>query len=147
MNQTITFTPQQLLTAVLFMCGAIVSVAAAAAVVIKLFTKIKAPNQEQNKKLAKHDEKLQEIDRTLISHGKAINDIDRIKLDIDDLGKRIDRHDEFFENDKKHFELLDEGNRVLQQAILALLTHALDGNNTEPLKAAKTSLEQYLINR
>ena len=50
-------------------------------------------------------------------------------------------------NDKKAIGEIEEGNRVTQTAILALLSHAIDGNNTEELRKAKTSLNDYLIRK
>ena len=44
-------------------------------------------------------------------------------------------------------ESIEEGNKVTQKALLALLAHALDGNNTAQLQDAKEGLQQYLINR
>lgn len=50
-------------------------------------------------------------------------------------------------NDNTHLSSIDEGNRVTQRALLALLDHGIDGNNTKQMKDAKESLESYLINR
>lgn len=46
-----------------------------------------------------------------------------------------------------HFEAIDEGSRVMQKALLALLAHGIDGNNTEQMQRAKEDLETHLINR
>lgn len=50
-------------------------------------------------------------------------------------------------NGNNHFDSIDEGNRVTQQALLALLAHGLDGNAVEQMKDAKKALEAHLINR
>ncbi len=42
---------------------------------------------------------------------------------------------------------IDESNRVTQRAILALLDHGIDGNNTDQMKHAKEELQNHLINR
>jgi hypothetical protein len=49
--------------------------------------------------------------------------------------------------DNARFEGLDDGNRVTQRALLALLAHGIDGNNTEQMQSAKEELQNYLINR
>lgn len=46
-----------------------------------------------------------------------------------------------------HFEAIDEGNRVTQRALLALLSHGIDGNNVAQMERAKADLETHLINR
>lgn len=42
---------------------------------------------------------------------------------------------------------LEKGNVVTQEAILALLSHAIDGNNTDGLKKAKDNLQTYLTHK
>lgn len=53
----------------------------------------------------------------------------------------------FLAQDKKRLDVLDDGNRVTQRALLALLGHGLDGNNQKQMLEAKEGLERYLINR
>ena len=53
----------------------------------------------------------------------------------------------FLANDKKRLDSLEEGNRVTQRALIALLGHGLDGNNQKEMATAKANLESYLINR
>jgi hypothetical protein len=49
--------------------------------------------------------------------------------------------------DHARFESLDQGNRVTQRALLALLDHGIDGNNIEQMQHAKEELQNHLINR
>jgi hypothetical protein len=48
---------------------------------------------------------------------------------------------------KDRLEAIEEGDRVSQVALLALLDHGLDGNNKEQMQAAKQKLQAHLINR
>lgn len=66
---------------------------------------------------------------------------------LDNIELRLEKHDEFFRRDLKRFEGLEEGNRVTQRAILALLSHSIDGNEIGELKEAKKELQEYLIKR
>lgn len=50
-------------------------------------------------------------------------------------------------NGNNHFDSIDEGNRVTQKALLALLAHGIDGNNVKQMEEAKHDLETHLINR
>ena len=50
-------------------------------------------------------------------------------------------------NDKRHLDAIDESNRVTQVALLALLDHGIDGNNTKQMQHAKEELQNHLINR
>lgn len=45
------------------------------------------------------------------------------------------------------FDQSEDGNRVTQRAILALLDHGLDGNNIEQMQSAKVELQNYLIKK
>ena len=51
------------------------------------------------------------------------------------------------ENYDKRITDIEKGNKVTQKAILALLEHSIDGNNTDGLKRAKDELSQYLVDR
>ena len=66
---------------------------------------------------------------------------------IEAVEKKQEQHDEYFNRDLKRIEILEEGNRVTQKALLALMSHALDGNDVERLRKAKDDLNEYLINR
>lgn len=112
----ISFTPGELVAGILWVCGTITAVAAAATVIVKLITKAKAPEKEQN---------------------------DRINA----LEKKVDKFAEMFDNDNKRLKALEDGNRVTQEALLALLGHAKNGQNTEQIVKAENDLKQYLINR
>lgn len=49
--------------------------------------------------------------------------------------------------DNDRLEGIEEGNRVSQRALLALLNHGIDGNNIEQMQHAKDLLQNHLINR
>ena len=66
---------------------------------------------------------------------------------IEKLEKKVEKHDQFFENDNQRLKALEEGNIITQQAILALLSHAINGNDVDSLKSAKNDLERYLISK
>lgn len=111
-DTAITFT----LSDVLWICGAVCTIAAAAAVFAKALAKAQEPEAVQNQRL-------------------------------DALEKKVDKFAEFFDRDKRRLDSLDEGNRVTQQALLALMSHAINGNDIEKLSRAKDDLESYLINK
>lgn len=66
---------------------------------------------------------------------------------LDAIEDRLEKHDELLKKDLQHLEGVDEANRVTQRAILALLSHGIDGNDIEELKKAKKELQEYLIER
>lgn len=46
-----------------------------------------------------------------------------------------------------HFREIDEGNRITQKAILALMKHAINGNDIDYLRDEEKKLEEYLVNK
>lgn len=69
---------------------------------------------------------------------KSPNTIQNHRLDV--LEKKMEQ----VEQSQKS---TDDGNKVMYKAILALLSHGIDGNSVEPMREAKQDLEKYLINK
>lgn len=66
---------------------------------------------------------------------------------IDKLEKEMEKFKQFFENDNRRLKKLEDGNIVTQQALLALLSHAINGNDVDSLRKAKSDLEKYLMGK
>ena len=47
----------------------------------------------------------------------------------------------------QHFQKLDEANEAQLEALLAMLSHEISGNDFEKLKEARRKLEKYLISK
>ena len=76
---------------------------------------------------------------------KAPNEQQNKRLDALEEWKR--GVDEKLLNDNKHLTAIDEGARVTQRALIALLEHGIDGNNIKQMQDAKAELQNHLINR
>lgn len=76
---------------------------------------------------------------------KRVSDIEK-KLDYE-MKAVFESYELRFKNDKTRLDAIEEGNRVTQKALRALLKHSIDGNNTEGLIKAETELSEYLIER
>lgn len=123
MDNSITFTPAQLISIILGICAAIVTISAAVGVIVKAVEKARAPEVAQNERLDKIEERLAKLD------------------EINEKFKR------YFTNDDNRFKNIEKSNKITQTALLALLKHSLNGNDTEALKQAEKSLEDYLIEK
>ena len=55
--------------------------------------------------------------------------------------------DEKLDKDNKRIESLEEGNKVICRALIAMLSHEINGNSKEKLQAALSGLQEYLIER
>lgn len=116
MDETITFTISELWRWLLTACAGIVTISAAAMVIVNIGKLVKKPNVEQCTR-------------------------------ITTLEKIVDKHESYFESDNKRIESMEEGNRVTQTAILALLDNGIDGNNITQMRAAKELLQKHLIQK
>lgn len=123
MDNVISFTPAELIAVITSICGVVISVGAVIALLVKVYDKIKAPEKAQDKRL----------------------ELIEIKLDAHD--KILEKYQEFFTNDDNRFKSIERSNKVTQNALLALLKHALNGNDIDALKDAEKSLEAYLIEK
>lgn len=65
---------------------------------------------------------------------------------IAELERAVKRHDELFMNDLARFERIQAGNRIMQKCMLSLLSHGIDGNDIDGMKAARSELQEFLIN-
>lgn len=72
----------------------------------------------------------------------------------DNRDDRLKRHDEMLDNDNKRLKELEreqaemkEAQSVLMKSILALMSHAIDGNHQEELKLARDDMQEYLLRR
>ena len=123
MDNIISFTPAQLIALILAVSGAIVTISAALGVIVKAIDKARAPEKERDKRLDDHE--------------KRLNAHDEI----------IEKFREYFDNDDRRFKEIEKSNKITQAALLALLKHSLNGNDTASLKEAEKSLEEYLIDK
>lgn len=123
MDNVIQFTPAQLIALILAVCGAIVTISTAIGVITKALDKARAPEKEQNERLDAHEKRLNALDEIIV------------------------KFREYFDNDDRRFKEIEKSNKVTQSALLALLKHSINGNDTESLKEARKNLEEYLIEK
>lgn len=64
-----------------------------------------------------------------------------------EISTRFTEYEQRFKNDKLRLESIENGNKVTQKAILALLEHSIDGNNLEEMKIARKDLKDYIFNK
>lgn len=64
---------------------------------------------------------------------------------ITELENTVKKHEALLSNDNSRLAHLEEGNKIIQEALLALLAHGIDGNDVEGMKKVKSKLQQFLI--
>ena len=127
LNTIISFTPLQLIGVFLSTCAAIVTILAAINAINAFLDKWKSKKQKpediQNDKIAN-------IEKMLMDHDK-----------------RFEKYDEILNKDSERLEKIEESMRIDRKGFLALIKHAIDGNDIESLKESRKELEEYLINK
>lgn len=127
MNQVIQITLSQAWALALSIAGGIVTIVAAGTAIYKIIKAARRPNELQNEEI------------------KAIHKRqDRFEERLDGMERD---YGEFFRRDKERLNAIEEGNRVTQRALLALLSHGIDGNDVDEMRSAKKELEDYLITK
>lgn len=59
----------------------------------------------------------------------------------------LEKHSKLLDNDNKRLKELEDSNKIIMQSMLALMSHAIDGNHTKDLEKARDDLQKYLIRR
>ena len=144
-----TFTIEQLWTSILGVCGGITAIAAAVAVILNAIKKAKEPDTKQNAKLNDHDKHFEDIDRKL-KNDQEVLDLYRSKiLSLEEHQKEqdiiVEEHSRKIAGVEQRVNRSEHGINVMMKALLALLSHGIDGNAIDPMKEAKAALESYLI--
>ena len=123
----IVINPTDLWQVIVAISGGIVTLSGAGAIVATVIHKAKAPNQKQNERIAALEERAKKIE------------------------ERLELGDKRFEVDAKKMDDLERtmktSNKIIIESLQALTAHALDGNNTEQLRRAVKSLNDYLIDK
>ena len=73
--------------------------------------------------------------KTIKEWRKPANDMDKWRMDVDQK----------LSNDNKRLNHLEEGNKVKCKALMALLSHEINGNSSEKLQKALSDMNDYLI--
>jgi len=127
MTEPIGITPAELWSIVLAVCGAIITVSGAIAVIVNFVHKAKEPNKIQNER------------------------IDKLEEAVETINDRLERGDRHFLSDAERMSSLEQEvkttNKVIIESLQALTSHAIDGNNVEQLRQSEKTLNNYLINK
>lgn len=71
----------------------------------------------------------------------------KVKQPDTERDETLAKHSELLDNDNRRLKELEDSNKIIMQSMLALMSHAIDGNHTEDLKQARDDLQKYLIRR
>ena len=75
-NVVITFTPEELITSVITICGLITAVAAVITLMVNLTKKARLPNIRQDERIAKCEERLDDVEKLMENDSKRFDRIE-----------------------------------------------------------------------
>lgn len=118
--ETITVSVQEIFNLMVAVCAAIITVSGGITVIVKTVHQIHKPEEMQDQR------------------------IEGLEEEIKTIKARLEQGNNHFEQDGERIKAIEDSNAVTQRAILALLSHTINGNDVESLKRAKNDLEEYL---
>lgn len=107
--------------------GLIISVWAVVQIVCTLIKTFRKPELNQNERISRLEGKFEEIESTLKNRDREFMT--------------------FFDTDKQRIDQIFRANSAMLQALLALLGHAINGNNQDELQKAQERLNEYLFKK
>ena len=116
-------TLEEFLTVFMWVCTTLITVSAAVTIIINIVKKLKEPENLQNE------------------------EIKEIRKELGDVKSRVGKCEERFDKSDDKIESFEEGQRITQQSLLALLSHAINGNDVGELKKAYSDLKKYLVDK
>lgn len=116
MDSRIVFTPEQLISALLGICAAVISISAAINAAAQWVNKLSKPEKKQNERITACEEELE-------------------------------KHSEFIQSSEERLGNIETALKINQKSMLALLKHAINGNDIDQLKKAERDLEEYLVEK
>lgn len=90
---------------------------------------------------------------TIVNAWKAVRDVrnaspgTRVNAKLAEHDERLKEIEDRLQRGDDRFERVDESNEITQEALLALMNHAINGNDIDALRQTRDKLQQYLIRR
>lgn len=66
---------------------------------------------------------------------------------VNTMEQHVREHDEQLQREHERIEDLEESNRIIMRALMAMLSHEINGNSDDRLRASFDEIQAYLIDR
>ena len=127
MDTPIVISPSDMWSMVIAICAAIITISGACTAIALFINKVRAPEKKQNAR------------------------IEALEKEVADINSRLDKGNKRFDKDYERIIAMETStkitNRIIVESLQTLVSHAIDGNNIEGLKATKRSLDEYLLSK
>lgn len=85
---------------------------------------------------------------TIMSAIKTAREEKRLKEQpVNTLEHTVEDHTKKLQNDHERITQLEESNRIIMRALMAVMSHEVNGNSTEKLQKSMDEIQQFLIER
>ncbi|MBO7670963.1 MAG: hypothetical protein J6S60_10280 [Oscillospiraceae bacterium] len=66
---------------------------------------------------------------------------------VNTLEETVKKHDERLSRDHERLNELEDSNRIIMRALMALMSHEINGNSDDKLKASYDEIQRFLIEK
>jgi len=66
---------------------------------------------------------------------------------VNTLEEQVKKHDERLSRDHERLNELEDSNRIIMRALMALMSHEINGNSDDKLKASYDEIQRFLIEK
>ena len=66
---------------------------------------------------------------------------------VNTLETTVEDHSQKLKKDHERITALEESNRIIMRALMAVMSHEVNGNSTEKLQRSMEEIQQFLIER
>ena len=85
---------------------------------------------------------------TIMNAIKTAREEKRLKEQpVNTLENTVEDHTEKLKNDHERITQLEESNRIIMRALMAVMSHEVNGNSTEKLQNSMNEIQDFLIAR
>ena len=79
--------------------------------------------------------------------GRRNHPVNELGAKVDLHEEKLSDHEEKLKNDYVRINELEDGTRIIMRAMMAILSHEINGNSTDKLEKSLEEIQQYLIER
>lgn len=73
--------------------------------------------------------------------------VEALESRADNARQMLQAHDEMIKADRERLDKLEEQQRIMLRALMAMLSHEVNGNSTDKLKASVVEINDFLIKK
>lgn len=79
--------------------------------------------------------------------GRRNHPVNELGAKVEMHEEKLGEHEEKLKKDYSRINDLEDGNRIMMRAMMAMLSHEINGNSTDKLKESLEEIQRYLIER